>query len=166
MSERIVAIYPGTFDPITNGHIDIILRGHRIVDELVIAVSTSRHKKPMFSVSERCKMIEMYISQYNLSGNVRVERFDGLLVNFATKMGADLIIRGLRVISDFEYEFQMSCMNSRLNDKIETIFLPASEGNQFISSSMVKEVASLGGDITPFVIPGVASKVYDLYKHE
>lgn len=160
---KVIGIYPGTFDPITNGHADIIVRASKIVDELVLAVSTSFSKKPMFSVEERCEMAKLYLYQHNLS-NVRVMSFDGLLVDFASKNNVNLIIRGLRAISDFEYEFQMACMNSRLNDAIETVFLPASEKNQFISSRLVKEICSLGGDISAFVIPEIADKVIKYYQ--
>lgn len=164
MSKHIIALYPGTFDPITNGHIDVILRGSKIADKLIIGVSTAYNKKPMFSVSERCAMVESYLKQYDLLGTkIQVVQFDCLLVDFAKEVGANIIIRGLRVVSDFEYEFQMSCMNSRLNNDIGTIFLPASERNQFISSSLVKEIASLGGDITSLVIREVAEKVRAFY---
>jgi pantetheine-phosphate adenylyltransferase len=163
---KIIGIYPGTFDPITNGHADILTRASKIVDELILAISTSFTKKPMFSVEERCEMAKLYLYQHNLN-NVKVMQFDGLLVDFASKNGVNLIIRGLRAISDFEYEFQMACMNSRLNYDIETIFLPASEKNQFISSKLVKEICSLGGDISPFVIPEIAEKVIKYYqKHK
>lgn len=160
---RRIGIYPGTFDPITNGHLDILIRSKRIVDELIIAVSTAYSKQPMFSVEERCEMVKVYLQKFDIGDNVRVLKLDGLLVDFATKAGANLIIRGLRAISDFEYEFQMSCMNSRLAPKIETVFLPASEKNQFISSRLVKEIASLSGDISSFVIPFVAQKVLNHY---
>jgi pantetheine-phosphate adenylyltransferase len=163
MSKYITALYPGTFDPITNGHIDVILRASKIVDKVIIAVSTSYNKKPMFDIGERCAMVESYIKQYDLRSTVQVVQFDCLLVDFAKKVGASLIVRGLRAVSDFEYEFQMSCMNSRLSSEIDTIFLPASEHNQFISSSVVKEVASLNGDISSFVIEEVATKVHRFY---
>jgi pantetheine-phosphate adenylyltransferase len=159
-----IGIYPGTFDPITNGHVDILTRGSKIVDELIIAVSTAFTKSPMFSVEERCQMVTNYLVEHKLVENVKVLKFDGLLVDFAAKVNANLIIRGLRAVSDFEYEFQMSCMNSRMNQEIETVFLPASEKNQFISSRLVKEIASLRGDISEFVIPAVEKRVLEFYQ--
>lgn len=163
--ENIIGIYPGTFDPITNGHIDLILRGHKLVDKLFIAISTAFHKKPMFTSDERSEMVESYISKYNLQHKIQVIQFDCLLVDIAKRVNASMIIRGLRVVSDFEYEFQMACMNSRLNSDIETIFLPAAEKNQFISSSLVKEIATLGGEISSFVIPEIEDKVLKKVKN-
>lgn len=158
-----IGIYPGTFDPITHGHADIIIRASKIVDHLVIAISTAFSKNPMFSIDERIAMANLYIKKHNLEDKVIIKHFDGLLVDFASKVNANFIVRGLRAVSDFEYEFQMACMNSRLNDKMETIFLPAAEETQFISSRLIKEIASLGGDISPFVLPEIASKVTEYY---
>lgn len=164
-----IGIYPGTFDPITKGHADILIGSQRIVDELIIAVAVAVGKKPIFTVDERCvmveEMIEFFTKKYRLNNNIKVLKFDGLLVDFARTVKADLIIRGLRAVSDFEYEFQMSCMNARLEANIGTIFLPASEKNQFISSRLVKEIAALGGDISQFVIPAIADKVAEYYKN-
>lgn len=160
---EIIGIYPGTFDPITNGHADIIVRASKIVDRLILGVSESFSKNPVFSLDERKKMANLYIKQHGLEGKVVVKSFGGLLVDFATSEQANIIIRGLRAVSDFEYEFQMACMNSRLKDGVETVFLPASEETQFISSRLVKEIASLGGSISSFVIPEIAQEVYKLY---
>ena len=166
MIKKTIGIYPGTFDPITNGHADIISRASKITDELILAISTSYSKNPMFSVEDRCKLAKIYLEKYNIARNVRVMKFDGLLVNFASKVGAGIIVRGLRAVSDFEYEFQMACMNSRLDGNIETIFLPASEKNQFISSRLVKEIASLDGPISAFVIPEIEEKVIEYYENK
>lgn len=162
-AKHTTGIYPGTFDPITNGHIDILLRGSKIVDKLIVGISTGYSKTPMFSDEERLAMIESCVKEHGLESKIEVKTFSGLLVDFAKSAKATLIIRGLRAISDFEYEFQMSCMNSRLEQEIETIFIPASEKNQFISSKLVKEIAGLGGDISSFVTKNVAQRVYKYY---
>ncbi|WPY00943.1 Phosphopantetheine adenylyltransferase [Candidatus Trichorickettsia mobilis] len=162
-NKKRIGIYPGTFDPITNGHVDILIRSKKIVDELIIAVSTGYNKNPIFSVIERCEMVSSYLKKYQVEADVLVTSFDGLLVDFARKVEANVIIRGLRAVSDFEYEFQMACMNSRLAPQIETVFLPASEKNQFISSRLVKEIASLNGDVSAFVISEVEQKVNKYY---
>lgn len=162
-SNQIVGIYPGTFDPITNGHADIINRASKITDRLILAVSTNVGKEPMFSVEDRCRMARIYLNKYDIANNVEVMKFDGLLTKFANSVGARLIIRGLRAVSDFEYEFQMACMNSRLDETIETIFLPASEKNQFISSRLVKEIISMSGDISAFVIPEIEKELIKYY---
>ncbi len=164
MANKIIGIYPGTFDPITNGHADIIARASGITDTLVLAISASIGKNPMFSIDERCAMAKIYLDKYDIASNVEVMQFDGLLVKFASEVGANFIVRGLRAVSDFEYEFQMACMNARLDETIETIFLPASEKNQFISSRLVKEIASMNGDISAFVIPEIKDKLIKYYQ--
>ena len=159
MNKTKIAIYPGTFDPITFCHLDIIKRAGDIVDHLVVAVAKDTAKNPLFSLDERVALVKKEIA--HLSGDIKisVEPFEGLLVDFAEKKGAKIIIRGLRAVSDFEYEFQMFGMNAKLNPKIQTIFLPASENNHFIASKFVKEVARLGGDITKFVSQNVVNEL-------
>ena len=159
MTKRI-GVYPGTFDPITNGHMDIIERALSIVDHLVIAVARNAGKGPLFSTDERVQTVQDEIAQLIAAGyEVEVRPFETLLMDFAESVGASVLIRGLRAVSDFEYEFQMAGMNHRLNPKIETVFLMASEGVQFISSRFVKEIGSLGGDISSFVSPAVADRL-------
>ncbi|MXO95446.1 pantetheine-phosphate adenylyltransferase [Erythrobacter aquimaris] len=157
MGERI-GIYPGTFDPITLGHADIIRRGSKLVDKLIIGVTTNPSKNPMFSTEERFAMVEREIARMGL-GNVEVEGFNALLVKFAQKMGANVLIRGLRAVADFEYEYQMAGMNQQLDDDIETVFLMADVSLQPIASKLVKEIALFGGDITPFVSQAVCEDV-------
>lgn len=148
-----IGVYPGTFDPITNGHLDIVSRSLRLVDHLIVAVAVSAGKGPMFSLEERVAMAERECAALSLPPGKRIEvrPFGNLLMNFAVESGAKIIIRGLRAVSDFEYEFQMCGMNVRLNPDIETVFLMASEHSQFISSRFVKEVGRLGGDVSGFV---------------
>ena len=157
-SER-VGVYPGTFDPVTNGHVDIIRRAARTVDKLVVGVAVNGGKSPLFSLEERAEMVGEEIVDMGMSDRVTVKPFDSLLVQFAADQNASCIIRGLRAVSDFEYEFQMVGMNTRLNPDIETIFLMASESHQFIASRLVKEIATLGGDITSFVSARVAARI-------
>jgi pantetheine-phosphate adenylyltransferase len=158
MAEQRVGVYPGTFDPITNGHMDIILRATRLVDHLVIGIARNAGKGPIFSMEERVAIVEEELAAHRneLSSKVEVKPFDNLLMHFAMSVGATVIIRGLRAVSDFEYEFQMAGMNARLNPKIETAFLMATDRYQFISSRFVKEIGSLGGEIGHFVSPRVA----------
>jgi len=162
LSRNRVAIYPGTFDPITNGHIDIIRRAARLVDRLVIGVSTNAGKGPLFAVEERVAMVQAEVEDLALppgNGSVEVRAFDNLLMHFAQSVGAHMILRGLRAVSDFEYEFQMAGMNSRLDPAVETVFLMASDRHQFISSRFVKEIGQLGGDINSFVSAKVAARL-------
>lgn len=157
MSERI-GIYPGTFDPITLGHADIIRRGSKLVDRLIIGVTTNPSKDPMFSPEERMDMVRREVADYKLA-NVQVVGFNALLMKFAEKMDATVIIRGLRAVADFEYEYQMAGMNQQLNARIETVFLMADVSLQPIASKLVKEIALFGGDIAPFVSTAVREDV-------
>jgi pantetheine-phosphate adenylyltransferase len=143
-----IAIYPGTFDPITKGHSDLVERSSRLFDKVIVAVAAKPGKQPVFSLEERISLAQTVLGVYD---NVEVCGFDGLLVNFAREKGANIIIRGLRAVSDFEYEFQLAGMNRKLADDIETLFLTPAEQYTYISSSLVREVASLGGDVSPFV---------------
>ena len=152
-----VAVYPGTFDPITLGHLDIIRRGAHLVDKLVIGVTTNPSKEPMFTTAERLEMVQREVK--DVPGNIEVVEFDSLLMEFAEKQGATAILRGLRAVADFEYEFQMAGMNQQLNDDIETVFLMADASLQPIASKLVKEIARYGGSIGKFVTPAVADDV-------
>ncbi|TMM49806.1 pantetheine-phosphate adenylyltransferase [Qipengyuania marisflavi] len=157
MAQRI-GIYPGTFDPITLGHADIIRRGARLVDKLIIGVTTNPSKNPMFSAEERIAMTQREVAALGIA-NVEVVGFNALLVKFAQKEGANVLIRGLRAVADFEYEYQMAGMNQQLDDAIETVFLMADVSLQPIASKLVKEIALFGGDIAPFVSDAVRSDV-------
>jgi pantetheine-phosphate adenylyltransferase len=150
-------VYPGTFDPITLGHMDIIRRGAKLVDRLVIGVTTNPSKSPMFTLAERMAMVRREIA--GLGPDIHVVSFDSLLMDFAERESASVIIRGLRAVADFEYEYQMAGMNQQLNDRIETIFLMADVSLQPIASRLVKEIAIYGGDIGKFVTPAVAADV-------
>ncbi|WP_114519868.1 pantetheine-phosphate adenylyltransferase [Altererythrobacter sp. ZODW24] len=157
MTERI-GVYPGTFDPITLGHADIIRRGSKLVDRLVIGVTTNPSKNPMFSTDERMEMVRREVADMKL-GNVEVVGFNALLMKFAAKQGATVIVRGLRAVADFEYEYQMAGMNQQIDDEIETVFLMADVSLQPIASKLVKEIALFGGSISPFVSPAVCKDV-------
>jgi len=161
-------LYPGTFDPITLGHIDIIQRAAKVVDHLVIGVAKNAGKGPLFDTKTRVKMVEREVEALKRKGhkNITVMPFENLLMHFAQTIGAVVIIRGLRAASDFEYEIQMAAMNYRMNSKIETIFLTATEGTQFISSRFVKEIARLGGNIKPFVSSRIATQLVERFRHE
>lgn len=152
MTERI-ALYPGTFDPVTNGHLDIIGRAARLVDRLVVGVAINIGKGPLFDLDERVELVRAETAGIAAKNGtiIEVRPFEGLLVHYARELGARMIIRGLRAVSDFDYEFQMVGMNRRLDQEVETVFLMASETNQFIASRLVKEIARLGGDISGFV---------------
>ena len=155
-----IGLYPGTFDPLTNGHLDIIIRSSSLCDKLIIAVAKNTSKNPLFSINKRIDLInEALISNKIDNKLVFAQSFDNLLIDFAKINLVSIIIRGLRVVSDFDYEFQMAGMNKRLNSDIETIFLMASETNQFIASRFVKEVASLGGDVSSFVPQNVNNEI-------
>lgn len=155
-----IGLYPGTFDPLTNGHLDIIVRSSTLCDKLIIAVAKNPSKNPFFSINKRIDLInEALILNKIDTKSVYAESFDNLLIDFAKINSVSIIIRGLRVVSDFDYEFQMAGMNKRLNSDIETVFLMASETNQFIASRFVKEVASLGGDVSSFVPKNVNNEI-------
>ena len=157
MSERI-GVYPGTFDPITRGHADIIRRGAKLVDRLIIGVTTNPSKNPMFTPEERMALVEREVAALGLT-NVTVVGFNALLMKFAEKQGASVIVRGLRAVADFEYEYQMAGMNQQINDKVETVFLMADVSLQPIASRLVKEIALYGGPIHRFVSPRVCEEV-------
>jgi len=165
MTQPRIGIYPGTFDPITNGHTDIIRRAAQVVDRLVIGVARNDGKSPLFATDERVEIVRDEVAHLDNGDAERIEvrAFDKLLMNFAQSVGAKVIIRGLRAVSDFEYEFQMAGMNARLNPEIETVFLMASDRFQFISSRFVKEIGALGGDVSHFVSPRVAARLMDRF---
>ena len=152
-----IAVYPGTFDPITLGHLDIVRRGAHLVDKLVVGGTTNPAKEPMFTTAERLAMVKREVT--DIPGNIDVVEFDSLLMDFAEAQGATAILRGLRAVADFEYEFQMAGMNQQLNDEIETVFLMADVSLQPIASRLVKEIARYGGAIDKFVTPAVAADV-------
>lgn len=149
------AIYPGSFDPVTNGHLDIIERAAAIFDELVVAVAVNREKTPTFTVEERVEMLREACAHL---ANVRVDHFRGMLVDYVVRQGAAVVVRSLRAVSDFEYEFQMALMNKRLNDRVETVFLTTSAEHLFLSSSLVREMAELGAPLTGLAPPGVEDR--------
>lgn len=161
-----IGIYPGTFDPITNGHVDIIQRAAKVVDRLIVAIAFNSAKSPLFSPQQREAQVRRELTHMDTgSCEVLVERFDYLLIQFAQEQKANFIIRGIRAVSDFEYEFQLASMNAAMDDGIETLFLTASTGNQFIASSLVKEIARLKGDIRSFVPPRIEADLKERYKN-
>jgi pantetheine-phosphate adenylyltransferase len=153
---NVTALYPGTFDPPTNGHIDLIQRGAKLFDHLVVAILNNPGKDPLFTVEER---VEMLLESINGLSNVSVATFDGLMVDFARQQGASAVLRGIRAISDYEYEFQMALMNRRLAPEIETVFLQPAGRYSFVSSRMLKEVFSFGGEVTGLVPPNVLKRL-------
>lgn len=153
---KVTAVYPGSFDPITNGHLDLIARGAKLFDKLIVAVLRNAGKQPLFTAEERLEMLREVVHDYV---NVEVDCFDGLLVDYAAGKGATVLLRGIRAISDYEYELQMALMNRRLRPEIETVFLMASEAHSFISSRLVKDVIALGGNISDLVPPLVATRL-------
>ena len=155
------AVYPGSFDPVTNGHIDLIQRSAALFDHVVVAILENAEKTPLFSVEERIDMLEEAIRDLR---NVSVASFEGLLVDFVEKIGASVIVRGIRAVSDYEYELQMALMNRRLSNKVETVFMLPAESYSFLSSKLVKEIAQLGGKITGFVPPGVEKRLCRKYR--
>ena len=161
-------IYPGTFDPITKGHMDIVQRSLSLVDYLIVAVAFNPGKQPLFSLDERLEIVQQELTSLpeDMRQRVRVEGFQTLLMNFACEKGATVIIRGLRAVSDFEYEFQMAGMNARICPDVETVFLMSSDSHQFISSGFVKEIGKLGGDITHFVSAQVAENLTKRFEQQ
>lgn len=160
MKKEMVAVYPGSFDPLTNGHLDIIEKASKIFPSVVVAVARNYSKHNTFSVDERLDMLKETIK----IKNIKIDSFSGLLVDYLEKIGSFVVIRGLRALSDFEYEFQMALMNRKLNDKVETIFLMPDHKYTFLSSSMVREIASLGGNFKNFVPPAVYKKMKKNFK--
>ena len=161
-----VGLYPGTFDPVTMGHMDIIGRGMKLVDRLIIGVAVSEAKKPLFSLEERIAMMEEECGALEGPGRAKIEvkPFDMLLMHFAEQEEVNVIVRGLRAVSDFEYEFQMTAMNEQLNREIETVFLMADVKHQAVASRLVKEIARFDGDITPFVTPRVKERLLEKFR--
>ena len=158
MNDDIVAIYPGTFDPLTNGHVDIIQRGSRLFDRIIVGILLNVEKSPLFTVSER---VEIAQEVFRPHPNVEVDTFDGLLVEYARRKRAGVIVRGLRAISDFEYEMQMALMNRHLNPEVETVFMMPAEPYTYVSSRLVKEVVALGGSVTTLVPSIVEDRLRD-----
>ncbi len=157
-SQVLTAIYPGTFDPMTLGHADLMRRGSRLFGRLIVAVAAGHHKKTLFTLDERLAMAKDLASEH---GNVEVMSFDGLLRDFVVQHGGQMVVRGLRAVSDFEYEFQMAGMNRQLMPDVETVFLTPSDQYQFVSGTFVREIAILGGDVSKFVAPSVLQRLHE-----
>ena len=157
-----IGLYPGTFDPVTNGHMDIIGRATKLVDRLVVGVAQNDDKGPLFATAERVEMVKAEVARFD--ADIVVQPFSSLLMHFAEHLNAQIIVRGLRAVADFEYEFQMTAMNQRLNDDIETVFLMADPRHQAIASRLVKEIARLDGNIESFVSPAIAARVREKVK--
>lgn len=151
------AIYPGSFDPLTNGHLDVIQRAARLFDRTIVAVARSEAKQPLFPLAERCELVRQSVEELP---NVETDSFDGLLVDYVVRRGGAAVVRGLRAVSDFEFEFQLALMNRKLNEQVETIFMMPRDTYTFLSSRLVKEIARLGGDISPFVPPPVKEALH------
>ncbi|MBN1898949.1 MAG: pantetheine-phosphate adenylyltransferase [Spirochaetes bacterium] len=163
MNNKKIAVYPGTFDPVTYGHIDIIKRAARIFDKLLVSVARNLHKKPLFSIEERTDLLKEIVESEKLD-NVTVDSFEGLLVDYLKKKKIKVIIRGLRVVTDFDYEFAYASMNQKINPGIETVFLMTNEKYLFISSTLIKEVVKFGGDVSDFAPDNVIKKLKEKYK--
>ena len=156
---RRIGLYPGTFDPVTNGHLDIVGRAVRLVDKLVIGVAVNAAKKPLFSLEERVEIIREETVACGRIAEIEVRSFENLTIQFAREVGAQMVIRGLRAVADFEYEFRMTAMNQQLDRNIETVFLMADPRHQALASSLVKDIVSMGGDVSHFVPEGVARRL-------
>lgn len=154
--KRTIVIYPGSFDPPTKGHLDLIARGSKIFDELIVAILRNTDKAPLFSISERRDMIEELVREFK---NVRVDMFDGLMVDYAERMGATAVLRGIRAVSDYEYELQIALMNRKLKPELETVFMMPAEKYSYVSSRLVREIAQLGGPVTALVPPLVEQRL-------
>jgi pantetheine-phosphate adenylyltransferase len=161
MASKNIAVYPGTFDPLTSGHEDLVRRAAKLFDRVVIAIAESQRKGPWFTLQERVEMAREVLGGYS---NVEVRGFDSLLIDFVHGIGANIVLRGLRAVSDFEYEFQMAGMNRKLHPDIETVFMTPAEQYTFISATMVREIASFGGDVSPFVHPVVLARLAKKHK--
>jgi len=155
----VIAVYPGTFDPVTNGHIDIIDRAVCLFDKLIVAVASNKGKGPLFTATERIQLLQTSLKDHPHLNKIHVLGFDKLLIDFCQQQNANVILRGLRAVSDFEYEFQLSGMNRKLDKQIETLFLPTTEQNAYISSSLIKEVSRLGGDVSAFIPTNVGAEL-------
>lgn len=153
------AIYPGTFDPLTNGHLDVVQRAARLFERVIVAVARAETKQPLFTLAERHALVRLSVAELGM-GNVETDCFDGLLVDYAVRRGGAAVVRGLRAVSDFEFEFQLALMNRKLNEQVETIFMMPRDTYTFLSSRLVKEIARLGGDISPFVPPPVKEALH------